>query len=279
MRKVLYVSDLDGTLLTDDCALSDYTVRTLNAFVAQGGLFTFATARSPISAGPLTAALDLRLPVIVFNGTFILDLKSGAQHAAYTLSHEVAATALSRMEAIGMLPLVFSIMEGRERVSWVVGRETAGIRRYIAEKSSVQDARLRPVTSVAQLLEGEVFYLTLIDHEEAIRAAQEALCGLPGITTHKLRDTYTPSEYWLETASEHSGKDKALRRLRDMLAVDRVVCFGDNLNDIPLFAAADEGYAVANAQPALKALATGIIAANSEDGVARYLAALLEAEG
>ena len=44
-------------------------------------------------------------------------------------------------------------------------------------------------------------------------------------------------------------------------------------NDLPLFQAADESYAVANAVPELKAAASGIIPSNEEDGVARWLAA------
>lgn len=273
MAKVLYVSDLDGTLLTDACALSPFTIRAVNAFVARGGLFTFATARSLCSAGPLTAKLDLRLPVIVFNGAFILDPQTGAQHFACTLGRDIAAQCLVHMEAAGLLPLAFSFIDGQERVSWVEGRETAGILRYVLEKRHVNDPRLRPVRTPEQLLDGDVFYLTQIGASDAVDAMMSRLDGVPGISRHKLRDTYSDAEYWLETASLHAGKDKALSRLRTMLAVDRAICFGDNLNDIPLFQAGDEGYAVANAQPALKVVASGIIAANNDDGVARFLQA------
>lgn len=47
--------------------------------------------------------------------------------------------------------------------------------------------------------------------------------------------------------------------------------FGDGENDVDLFEAADEAYAVANAADVLKAVATGVIGANDEDGVARWL--------
>ena len=38
-----------------------------------------------------------------------------------------------------------------------------------------------------------------------------------------------------------------------------------------MFELADESYAVANAVPELKAVATGVIAGNDEDGVAKWL--------
>lgn len=54
---------------------------------------------------------------------------------------------------------------------------------------------------------------------------------------------------------------------------DRVVSFGDAINDIPMFRISDECYAVANAVTELKEIATGIIDSNEEDGVAKWLAA------
>lgn len=47
--------------------------------------------------------------------------------------------------------------------------------------------------------------------------------------------------------------------------------FGDAVNDISMFEAADECYAMENAVPELKAIATGVIGSNNEDGVARWL--------
>ncbi len=43
------------------------------------------------------------------------------------------------------------------------------------------------------------------------------------------------------------------------------------INDIELFKAADRSYAVANAVPELKAIATDVIESNNNDGVARFI--------
>ena len=51
------------------------------------------------------------------------------------------------------------------------------------------------------------------------------------------------------------------------------MAFGDGKNDIDMFELADESYAVENAAPQLKAVATGIIGGNNEDGVAKWLLA------
>ena len=44
--KILYVSDLDGTLLRKNETLSSYTIKTINALTSSGMSFSYATARS-----------------------------------------------------------------------------------------------------------------------------------------------------------------------------------------------------------------------------------------
>ena len=64
----LYISDLDGTLLRPDGALSDYSRDGLNGLIADGMHFTVATARSVVSIRQLLQGLQLSLPVINLNG-------------------------------------------------------------------------------------------------------------------------------------------------------------------------------------------------------------------
>ena len=45
-ERVLYISDLDGTLLNKDVRISDFTVNTINSLVEKGMIFSYATARS-----------------------------------------------------------------------------------------------------------------------------------------------------------------------------------------------------------------------------------------
>ncbi len=68
-------------------------------------------------------------------------------------------------------------------------------------------------------------------------------------------------------------KANAIRKLKKIWNCDRVVSFGDAVNDIPMFEISDECYAVENAVAELKAAATGIIDSNENDGVANWLKA------
>src|SRR6185369_941602 len=84
-RRELLVSDLDGTLLRPDRTLSAFTVGVINEYIAGGGLFTYATARSYASAARVTAPLRLRLPVMTYGGAVVVDPQTGEAREAQFL--------------------------------------------------------------------------------------------------------------------------------------------------------------------------------------------------
>ena len=70
---------------------------------------------------------------------------------------------------------------------------------------------------------------------------------------------------------KEASKSQAIIQLKTLLGCDRLVVFGDGINDLDMFRIADEAYAVENAVPELKAAATAVIGSNDEDGVAKWL--------
>ena len=71
--KTLFVSDLDGTLLDAEGRLSDRTRTVLRRMEEEDELITYATARSIHSASVVTAGWTPTLPVIVYNGTMLVE--------------------------------------------------------------------------------------------------------------------------------------------------------------------------------------------------------------
>ena len=129
-------------------------------------------------------------------------------------------------------------------------------------------SRDRPVSGPEDVTAGEIFYITCIDAPEKLKPFHEKYEG----TYHCVyqRDIYS-GEQWLEIMPENASKARAVRQLQELLGCGRLVVFGDGMNDLDLFEAADEAYAVENAVPELKAAATGIIGSNNDDGVAKWL--------
>lgn len=267
--KTLYVTDLDGTLLNTQERVSEYSSCIINNLVEKGMLFTYATARSLSSASIVAAGLSTRIPVIVYNGAFIL--KPDTQEILYSVgfSEEERVAVQQRLAAQGISPLVYAYIEGVEKVSWDTTKENYGIRRYLDKRKN--DKRMRPLADSSGLYDGEPFYFTCIGEWEELVPAYELFKADERYTCTFQQEIYR-TEYWLEIMPRKATKANAIKKLKEMWNCDRIVSFGDAMNDIPMFQISDECYAVANAAEPLKALATGIIGSNEEDAVAKWLA-------
>ncbi|MFR5081633.1 MAG: HAD-IIB family hydrolase [Anaerobutyricum hallii] len=71
--KMLYVSDLDGTLLNSDALLNEDVPKRLNALIEQGLCFTVATARTYATVNSIVKDVHLTYPMILMNGVMIYD--------------------------------------------------------------------------------------------------------------------------------------------------------------------------------------------------------------
>lgn len=76
---------------------------------------------------------------------------------------------------------------------------------------------------------------------------------------------------YLEIFAPGVSKASSVLRLKEMAGADRMVVFGDNLNDIPMMEQADVAVAVENALPEVKRHATLTIGPNTDDSVARFI--------
>lgn len=276
MPKTLYVSDLDGTLLDRRDRLPEYTVNTLNALLQKGMLFTFATARSWHSAHIVTEGLSPSLPWIVHNGAMLCDGRTGARTDQAAFTDPQRREILGLCGELGLWPLCYGILSGGEKVFYLegIGRHP-GMEHYIVSRKG--DKRLTPVKAREELLQGCTYYFTFIDDREPLTPLWERIKDLPWLNLTFQRDLYR-EEYWLEITPKEATKARAALRLKERLGCDKLVAFGDAMNDLPLFKAADESYAVENAMPEVLAAATGIIGGNEEGGVARFLLERMEKE-
>ena len=267
-KKTLYISDLDGTLLQNDQTVSAFSADTLNGKIRNGLLFSYATARSYATASKVTANLQLQIPVIVFNGTFVIDSNTQKQLISNIFTQEETISILNALTENRIYPIVNAFFDGREKFSYVQGQETPGILDFLEHRKN--DLRKNPVSDPKQLYCGEIFHIACIDEEEKLRPAYERFKDeFPCVL---YRDIYG-DRMWLEIHPKGATKASAILALKEILGCDKVICFGDGKNDIPMFRIADECYAVANAEPEVKAIATAVIESNEADGVAKWLSA------
>jgi 5-amino-6-(5-phospho-D-ribitylamino)uracil phosphatase len=270
-RRTLLVSDLDGTLLRPDGTLSDTTTRVVNEFIAGGGMFTYATARSFTTASRVMEPLNLALPVITYGGAILVDPRTGEARPAQTLVPDAVDEVLRLTGGShSVQPVLFAMHEGRDRVCWLADRVTPGVAAFL--RSRAGDPRLFPLTTWSVIDPSSVFYISLISGRASVNDLYGDLVDArAGCHSVIMQDIYDPDQWWLELTAPSGTKAAAVLALKHELAADALVCFGDNHNDLPMLAIADTALAVANAVAEVRAAATDTIGANAEDGVASWI--------
>jgi len=262
---ILYVSDLDGTLLRSDETTSDYTNSVINSLVEKGMIFSYATARSLITAKKVTKGIEAKIPLIVYNGTFVIDNVSGKILIANYFEKAIV-NVLDDLFCSGIYPIVYAYVDGKEKFSFIPALCSKGSKDFLQTRKG--DIRTNVVDSPEELKRGDIFYITCIDAPEKLEPLYEKYKDRYHCVYHT--DIYT-KEQWLEIMPPEASKSKAVKQLQAMLGCEKVIVFGDGKNDIDMFQVADECYAMANAHDALKQCATGILLSNDEDGVAKWL--------
>lgn len=264
--KILYVSDLDGTLLRSNATISEYTSSVVNDLTEKGMIFSYATARSLVTAKKVTKGMCAKIPLIVYNGAFIIDNVTEEILAATYFDKRVSEV-LDDLFEHEVYPIVYAYIGGTEKFSFVPEKCTRGMVSFLDSRKG--DIRTNIVATPEALKEGDIFYLVCIDEPQKLRPLYEKYRDTYHCVYQK--DIYT-GEQWFEMMPGAASKSNAIIQLKKMLGCDRLIVFGDGKNDIDMFEIADECYAVKNAHEELKKKATAIIGANDEDGVASWLA-------
>ena len=264
--KVLYVSDLDGTLLRSDAKTSEYTNRVINQLTSKGILFSYATARSYLTATKATKGLNAQIPIITYNGAVILQNDTYEIIAKNAFCQNEKKEILNELLRQEIYPIVYAYISGKEKFSYLVNKCNRATTEFLSTRKG--DIRDTPVEFDHELGFGDVFYFVCIDTYEKleplyIQFKEKYHCIFQ-------KEIYSGKQ-WLEIIPKTVSKANAILQLKEYLGVEYVVAFGDGKNDIEMFEIADESYAVKNAVDELKAIATGIIENNDSDGVAKWL--------
>jgi hypothetical protein len=216
----------------------------------------------------VTEGLSTKIPVIAYNGAFILQPSTGKILSGESFTEEERSTVREALARQEIRPLVYSFVGGAEKVSWIPKCENDGIRRYLETRQG--DRRLRAAGDEGALYEGDIFYFTCIGEKEELQPVYDLFSCDSHYRCTLQQELYRP-EYWCEIMPAKASKANAILKLKEMWKCTRVVSFGDAVNDIPMFEISDECYAVENAVDELKTAATGIIGSNEDDGVAKWL--------
>jgi Cof subfamily protein (haloacid dehalogenase superfamily) len=259
----LLVCDLDGTLIDHSLALEPALVAAFKRAAAAGLGITIATGRMPLSVDFYREALDIRLPVIYYNGGLIRDA-AGMELLRRELPRGVLAKVRELFSAAPVHPIFF-----RDEQLYCLDR-TLPIRQFCDDEG----LRAHVIPDPEEFLRLGAFMKGLfIGHRRdlvVLRADLEGLLGDDARLVHT-------AEHYLELLPVASTKGAALAHLAAHLGVplDRVVAVGDHDNDLEMVEVAGLGVAMAHAPESVRAAADRVAPAPADGGLLRLLAEVL----
>jgi hydroxymethylpyrimidine pyrophosphatase-like HAD family hydrolase len=258
----LIATDLDGTLLRSDESVSPRTRDALAAATEAGAAHIVVTGRAVPWTRHVLDDLGYRGLAVCGQGAQVYDAGEHRLLTSVTLDRQLAALALAKIEAeVGPLHLAASRdgMDGEVLIG--PGYADAGNLPAIP-LTDASDLWAAPLNKIY------IQHPTLTDDELADVARRTA----GGFVTVVMAGAGIVELLPLGL-SKATGLSLAARRLR-MKAAD-TIAFGDMPNDIPMFAWAARGVAMADAHEELKAVADEVTSSNEEDGIAVVLERLL----
>lgn len=272
MQKTLYVSDLDGTLLGADSQVSERSRRIISELSERGALITVATARTPATVQPLLAGMKTSLPAITMTGAALWNRDPGSFDDMQMMSPDDVVTALDVCAACGIHPFVYTLGDGRLEVyhGGADGLNHAE-QCFYDQRCHLELKHFHLRTPVPPEALGRTVLLCTLGPLKQTDAAAAELSRRTECAVQSYPDIFLSDTGILEVFAPGVSKAAAIERMRRRTGAGRVVAFGDNLNDLPMLAAADVAVAVANALPEVRAAADIVIGANTDDAVARFI--------
>lgn len=220
---VLLVSDFDGTLCDDKSVIPQENLRALEYFYAQGGRFTVATGRTPVTFGKYAKPLGINAPAILFNGAVLYDFEADKLLKHATLppdTPEVLAALCAEMPELGFEAhcqdklYVF-------RPNWVTDYHMGIIGGSMTYTPCEIDEMPQPWTKA----------IVQQEHEMLLRARAWLEAHYAGRYELVFSDPL-----YLEVIPKGCTKGGAVRWLAETLGIgtEHVYCVGDSQNDLSM---------------------------------------------
>lgn len=259
-------TDIDGTLLNSQRELSLRTIAAVKKLDKRIP-FILASSRMPSAMRHLQEELDiLHHPMICFNGGYVLLYEEGAETPAVADSAQIPVSVCSAIVEMAQGTDIHVSLYSKD--FWYAPQYDKWTEKEERNtKVSAKVGELNPVLTNWHTDEIGAHKIMCMGPEQEIAKMKEALTQRFGSEIF----VYYSKATYLELASRTISKATALELILKNnygIAMDEVMAFGDNYNDIDMLKAVGKGIAVGNAREEVKAVADEVTLNSTEDGVA-----------
>ncbi len=270
----MYITDLDHTFLRSDLSVSDYTKKIWNSY-AKESIMGVATARTYVKTMQFLEGVVINAPLILLDGALVVTQKKEIIDTKF-INKDIGDRIVKEGAKFGVYPFIIAL---RERVSL---DEVFLYSKVLNEHQKEVLSRYRVEDNLVELDDMEVmeenFKIVYMGERDLLEKLYVSLKKHFGDT---LKYIFAPEAYvgcyFLTILHKDADKAHGLESVANYLNANLSACtvFGDNYNDLGMFALAGKSVAVANAQEGVKERANVVLEwSNDADGVARYLATL-----
>lgn len=250
------VSDVDGTLVTDDKMLTARARAAVAQLRARGIAFSLISSRPPRGLQALIETLEITAPVAGFNGA-VLAAPDLAPVAAHILSPEIARRAVAMLNARQAQIWIFSgpdwLVRPDDQAYLELERRTIGF-----SETCVEDFG-PALDSAAKIVGVSEDFELLATCEHALRAALGAQATI-----------VRSQPCYLDITHPLANKGDALSQIAMLLRAPlaEIAVIGDGANDIAMFERGGLGIAMGNASPEVRRAADFVTDSNRDEGFA-----------
>lgn len=263
-RIKLVISDCDGTLVTPDKRLTPATLDAVAGLHAAGIGFTVTSSRPSFGMRMLIAPLAITLPIGGFNGSSIVlpDMTPLTQHL---IPHDAARQSVELLGRNGIDVWIFTIDQ------WVIAKRE-GV--YVANEANTIQSEPTVVGDFAPYLQRACKIVGASKDTALLARCEAQMQDMLGETAHAARS----QSYYLDVTPPGQDKGNFVDAMAARLGVanDAIATLGDMRNDVPMFKRSGVSFAMGNAPDEVKAQASHVTAANTDDGFAKAIATLLK---
>lgn len=264
-KNSVFVTDMDGTLLSKDKSISEENLRLIREYQASGGLFGVATGRPIHTTRRYLEILNPDLPLILYNGCIVYDHKSDRiVHATYLpdCARDILKDIFAKYP--GIAPEIFTF-EGQYYLNLNdAERWHHEILKISYTKKNSGDEVTEPWCK-----------LLFADSIDVINELMEYVKKFDGMGVRFVRSC----PYFLELLPESVSKGSALKEMLKIMSLDgkgkTVISAGDYDNDIEMLKASDISFCPADSQQNVKDNSTYVLSSTcDEDAIAEAIKAL-----
>jgi Cof subfamily protein (haloacid dehalogenase superfamily) len=254
------VSDIDGTLITNQKKIPPLIRREIAHYRQAGGLFTLATGRNFAETERFIQELDVDLPVILCNGAILYDPTTRKLTPIAVLSDDLVREILKDMAHLSRR-IDFFVYTAHHIYATNIGPlSSSGLQN--------EEPKMEVIPSFDALLGQEWVKIAAVSDDEGIAELHNWL------KQTKLPFTFVQSsDHYFEILPPDVSKGAALQRVAHQLDIStkQAAAIGDHLNDLPMFQTVGLSAAVSNAHPDVLHAADVIVPSNEEFGLSHFI--------